>query len=92
MPDISRIRDLDFIHKHSIRHRPSIERSERCGCFYCEAIFSPTEILDWVDDSAEYPQGGTALCPRCGIDSVVPSATVQFTPELLREMRAYYFS
>ena len=90
-PDISRIRDLDFIHAHSIRHRDEIERSNRCGCFYCERIFSPGEIKDWVDESEQFPEGCTALCPHCGIDSVLPSVTITLNAELLAEMRFVYF-
>jgi hypothetical protein len=89
--------DLEGIHRHSSHHREVVERSERCGCFSCEAIFSPGEITDWVgwpggDEDAG--PGQTALCPRCGIDAVLPSAApnVDFSPELLAEMRRHWFS
>ena len=76
-------------HTLSIRHRAMVEAATLCGCFYCEATFTPSDILDWVDgpDGA----GETALCPRCGIDSVLPSPPVPVTPELLKEMRAAWF-
>jgi hypothetical protein len=84
-------RDLDHVHKLSIRHRHLIETAAQCGCFYCGAIFRPSEILDWVDgDSPE--TGVTALCPKCGIDSVLPSPPIDVTPEFLARMQQYYFS
>lgn len=72
--------DLESAHKHSIRHRPEIEASDLCGCFYCLTTFRPNEITDWVDspDNAkgthQDESGQTALCPQCGIDSVIGSA------------------
>ncbi len=56
-------------HRHSIRHRPEIEASDVCGCFYCERSFSSGAIVDWIGDE------GTALCPHCGIDSVIGDAS-----------------
>jgi len=64
-------------HKHSIHHRSEIARSQECGCFYCLHIFPPSEIEDWVDwppgtpEDKELELGTTALCPKCGIDSVI---------------------
>lgn len=40
-------------------------RGSRCGCFYCLKIFDGIAIADWVD------HGQTALCPHCGIDSII---------------------
>ena len=76
-------------HGHSSRHRPAIEASSRCGCFYCRAVFAPAEVAEWIDE----PGGGqTALCPRCGIDSVVGSASgVPITAAFLRAMHARWF-
>ena len=86
-------REQQYLHQHSIRHREAVERSEVCGCFYCEAIFSPKEITEWVDsEEGELHAGVTALCPRCGIDSVLPSAAgIAITPELLGDMNRYWF-
>jgi hypothetical protein len=73
-------------HKHSKRHRTEIERSERCGCFYCLKTFTPTEIHEWWDD------GTTAVCPHCGIDSVIGSASgFLLSPDLLNRMHRYWF-
>jgi hypothetical protein len=88
-------RELDILHRRSIRHRPEIERSDLCGCFYCGAIFPPSAITAWVDGpngDDDLQHGVTALCPKCGIDAVLPSAAnISITPELLAEMREEYF-
>lgn len=91
---------LKAIHKFSSQHRELIEASDRAGCFYCGQEFAPSEIVDWVDlppgsDVAledELAHGVTALCPRCGIDSVLPSAApIEWDDTLLRDMRHQYF-
>ncbi len=57
--------DLIAAHRHSSNHRQEIEASKVCGCFYCLAVFPPASIDEWCDED------GTALCPKCGIDSVI---------------------
>ena len=90
-------RDLEAIHRFSSGHRAEIEASTQCGCFYCGAMIPPGEIADWVDATEarhgeeELDSGVTALCPRCGIDAVLPDARVSITRDLLSEMRAYWF-
>ena len=83
--------DLESAHRHCASHRTEVLTSAICGCFYCLAIFSPTEILDWVDED-ESGVGRTALCPRCGIDAVIGSnAGVPIGQEFLDKMHAYWF-
>lgn len=48
--------------------RRVIEISQLCGCYYCVNLFYPSDIKEWVSDIP----GDTAICPKCGIDSVVP--------------------
>ena len=36
--------------------------------FYCNRIFDAEKIHEWIDDE----NGQTAVCPFCGIDSVIP--------------------
>jgi hypothetical protein len=77
---------LESLHRQSANHRKAVLDAALCGCFYCERTFEPSAILDWVDD------GKCALCPHCGIDSVVPETPVsKLTPDLLRDMNAYWF-
>ncbi|MCB1592966.1 MAG: cytoplasmic protein [Alphaproteobacteria bacterium] len=56
-----------------------VEKSEQCGCFHCLTIFSPLEVKDWlpvqeVDEEEFGPplrREETALCPHCGLHSVI---------------------
>jgi len=82
----------DYItaHKHSIRHRKEILESEECGCFCCCVVFNPSEINEWVDEIEG--QGQTALCPKCGIDSVIGSISgYPITSSFLRKMEKHWF-
>jgi len=65
--------DVVNAHAHSIAHRALVLGSERCGCFNCLSIFSPATISRWTDEVDG--ECVTALCPRCGIDSVIGSAS-----------------
>ena len=78
-------------HNKSSNHRDEIELSETCGCFHCLAIFAPKNIDEWVDED-DQKIGTTALCPRCGIDSVIGSKSGYPIEEVfLRKMKKYYF-
>ena len=78
--------DLRKAHKHSSNHRQELESSELCGCFYCLRTFPTSKINDWVDDET------TALCPNCGIDSVIGSASsFPIKREFLEAMKALWF-
>jgi hypothetical protein len=78
-------------HRHSINHREEVLQSDLCGCFYCRTTFPPTRIREWTDEINGI--GQTALCPRCGIDSVIGSASGLPVQKLdfLRAMRRYFF-
>jgi dihydrofolate reductase len=77
-------------HQHSSRHRDKILQSDICGCFYCTRAFPPQEITKWID--RENGVFTTALCPKCGIDSVIGSQSgFPITEEFLEEMRRYWF-
>jgi hypothetical protein len=77
-------------HRHSSDHREELLASKHCGCFYCSSIFPPTAIEDWIGEGQGV--GQTALCPVCGIDSVIGSASgYPITKEFLQRMEAYWF-
>lgn len=83
--------DLEKAHRHSIYHRTEVLSSESCACFHCRRVFSPSEIKEWVDND-EAGVGTTALCPRCGIDSVIGSnAGFSLTPKFLASMHRRWF-
>lgn len=72
----------------SSNHRATLLKDEICGCFYCLKIYDPKEIVEWIEDEKD----GTALCPYCGIDSVIgESSGFPVTEEFLTKMRKYWF-
>jgi hypothetical protein len=80
--------DVRIAHQHSSKHRHELLSSDLCGCFYCLAIFKPRVIEEWLKEGE-----GTALCPECGIDSVIGSASgFPITREFLERMYSYWFN
>jgi hypothetical protein len=78
--------DVIAAHKRSSCHRSELLASTSCGCFYCLAIFLPSAICDWTDE------GETALCPECGIDSVIGDASgYAVDKEMLGRMKKHWF-
>lgn len=69
---------------------------ERVGCFHCVKILPAGEIVEWWNEKDA--DECTAVCPRCGIDSIVSVAEVLplgiSEPDFatfLKEMRAFWF-
>jgi hypothetical protein len=78
--------DVREAHQHSSQHRDEILASAQCGCFHCCAAFPPEQIVEWTDDD------GTAVCPRCGIDSVIGDRSgFPVSRAFLSSMRAHWF-
>jgi len=83
--------DVREAYLHSSNHRREIESSSSCGCFYCTAVFPPKSIVEWVDENST-GIGQTALCPYCGIDSVIGDRSgFTITKEFLPKMRRHLF-
>jgi hypothetical protein len=77
-------------HQASSRHRAEIEKSTLCGCFRCLKTFPPGEIKEWI---AEANGTETALCPLCGIDSVIGDASgYELTDRFLSAMQQHWFA
>jgi hypothetical protein len=77
-------------HQASSRHRPQIENSKRCGCFYCRKTFTPADIKEWIPEANN---AETAICPFCGIDSVIGDASgYELTDEFLWAMHKHWFA
>jgi hypothetical protein len=78
--------ELRAAHSITVRNRDRLNRSDICGCFYCLAIFRPVEIESWCDEEQ------TALCPFCGIDSIMDSVSgYPITDEFLSAMKKHWF-
>ncbi len=62
-----------------------------CGCFFCLSIFPPSEIREWVDED-DNEVGMTAICPKCGIDSVLGDRSgYPMTDDFLTSMKKLWF-
>ncbi len=51
--------------KYSIYNMSGLMQGEMAGCYYCLSVFKVSKIKETTDN------GKTALCPECGIDSVL---------------------
>lgn len=73
-------------HEHSIYNRVALTESKDAACYYCRTIFSATEVSEFTDD------GETALCPHCGVDSVLPEkAGYPLNYMTIRALHQYWF-
>jgi hypothetical protein len=82
---MDREREASRLHRHTRANRMELEASEVCGCIACERIYFPSEIVRWVDEE-------TALCPHCGVDAVVGSASgIPIMPGVLRRAHERWF-
>lgn len=72
---------------HTSKHRAEVEASARCGCYFCFRQFAPSAIKAWTDTNQ------TALCPHCGMDSVIGSAApFQLDDKFLRRMHGHFLA
>jgi hypothetical protein len=82
---LDREREASRLHRHTRANRMELEASEVCGCIACERIYFPSEIVRWLED-------GTAVCPHCGVDAVVGSASgIPIMPGVLRRAHERWF-
>jgi hypothetical protein len=78
---------LEALHRLTIHNRTKIESVDRCACFYCKKYFAPSEIEEWVDGAED-----TAVCPFCGIDSVLPEEQAEpLEIGVIDAMHTYWF-
>ena len=82
---MDREREASRLHRHTRANRMELEASEVCGCIACERIYFPSEVVRWAE-------GETALCPHCGVDAVVGSASgIPIMPGVLRRAHERWF-
>lgn len=70
---------------YSRNHKDLLKQSTESGCYYCCNFFPSSDVKEWCDD------GETALCPKCGVDSVIPSVENELTLSTLKAMSKYWF-
>ena len=83
---------LEAAHCCSTLNRHELEKAEKCGCFCCEKVFSPDEIKEFFLERGF--ADATAVCPHCGIDSVLPALGEPCpadNPKFLSAMNEKYF-
>ena len=83
----------DYIAAHIFcgNHKPELEKDHVCGCFDCLEIFSPSEIEEWIIEDNRVDKRGTAICPYCGVDSVIgESSGYPITKEFLKKMHDHW--
>ena len=79
--------DILAAHRFCVNNRELLMQSDKCGCFSCLRIFSPTEIVNWTDDDK------TAICPFCSVDAIIGDKTdYPLTKVFLQKMYEYWFS
>ena len=84
--------DLDKAHKFASNNMQALKSDRICGCFYCISIFAPKEIKEWIIADNPSDKHGTAVCPHCGVDSVIgESSGFPITKEFLQAMYQRWF-
>jgi len=58
--------DIENAPIKSMNNFAAVQNANVCGCYFCRSVFSYKTIKEWTDG------GDTALCPRCGADTVLP--------------------
>ena len=79
------------LHQLCLENQELLEKTKNCACFYCLYRFDVSEIEEWIED--EY--GLSAICPSCGIDTVIPIGIEIdgeiITYEEVKMLKKYYF-
>jgi len=81
--------DSDYTKAHDFctNNMVQLMKDKKCGCFYCLSIFDPILIEEYIEDTS-----GSALCPYCGIDSIIGEYSgYPITEEFLEGMYQRWF-
>lgn len=77
---------LERLHAYSSYNKELVGLADKCYCFYCKESMASGEIVDYADE------GQTAICPKCGIDSIIPDSIPEpLDEDIISEMNAYWF-
>lgn len=79
-------KELAALGKLSMYNRERLLQSNLCGCYYCGRVYNPGEIVEWTDKGLV-----TAICPHCGIDSVLDEANGGSNLDVLEQMHQRSF-
>jgi hypothetical protein len=78
---------LAYLHKRSTNNKGILTLRPKCGCFYCLKVMASNDIHKFTDDN-------TAVCPHCGIDSILPGCLFnddEDMKESMTKMHKQYF-
>ena len=70
---------------HTIENKKQVLASQTCRCANCLATFSGAEVTEFTD------KGKTAVCPKCGVEAVLPDCVEGLDDQLLQEIHDYWF-
>ena len=77
-------RMMKYLH-FTIENKKQVLASQTCRCANCLATFSGAEVTEFTD------KGKTAICPKCGVDAVLPDCVEGLDDQLLQEIHDYWF-
>lgn len=78
--------------KNSSGNWSELCRSTICGCYHCGHIFLVNEIYDWIGLDGRNADRATAICPFCGVDSVIPeSSEYPLQKDFLEVMKDHWY-
>ena len=87
-PELTRKELCTYWHQYSISNKQQIMSSNKCGCFFCKKVFDSGLVSgSYINDK----NGETAICPFCGVDSLLPDSQVELSDELLEDMYRVWF-
>ena len=88
-PELTKKELCQYWHTYSYSNKQDILSSNKCGCFFCNKIFDSKLISEpYINDIG----GETAICPFCGVDSVLPDSKIELSEELLEDMYHVWFT
>lgn len=77
---------IDQAIKYATNNKQPLSEGGLAGCYYCLNIYPANEVVDFIE------QEKTALCPKCGIDSVLPETSgYPLNKIVLQELRNFWF-
>ncbi len=79
-------------HRFGTCNEVQLQTCGHAGCFHCIETFHPAAIVEWVKEPFNRDGPRTALCPHCGIDSVIGDTSGYLTREFLMNMHERWFS
>lgn len=76
---------LNKLHVYCSHNKELIITSKVCHCFYCKQKFDSSEVVEYIDN------GQTGLCPKCGVDTILPDSLGEINDKVIDEMNKYWF-